>query len=57
MAWTAFLKRPSSGQAPAPSNNVAGNSAKTSPAAPAEERPSQSQGFDLSGDEFALKKE
>jgi hypothetical protein len=57
MAWTAFLKRPSPGQVPATPNHVAGNSAKALPTAPTEEKPSQPQGFDLSGDEFQLKTE
>ena len=47
--WTACLKRPSVGQAPAP--------APGQPAAskPAEATSPQPQGFDLSGDEFQLK--
>ena len=47
-AWTAFLKRPNVGQAPAPGQQAAASK-------PAEEKPPQPQGFDLSGDEFQLK--
>jgi hypothetical protein len=48
MAWTAFMKRPSVGQAPAAAGPAAAKQA---------ELPPQPQGFDLSGDEFQLKTE
>ena len=47
-SWTAFLKRPNVGQAPAPGQQTAASK-------PAEEKTPQPQGFDLSGDEFQLK--
>jgi hypothetical protein len=48
IAWTAFMKRPSVGQAPGPVGQTAAKQA---------ESPAQPQGFDLSGDEFKLKTE
>ena len=59
--WTAFLKRPGVGQAPMPSPQVATTEASTSTVAfvgqakEIKESTASPQGFDLSGDEFALK--
>ncbi len=56
MAWTAFLKRPSVGQAAAPGQQTA-TAAKSTPSGQAEEKPAPLQGFDLSDNEFQLKKD
>ena len=56
MAWTAFLKRPSAGQAPAPGQQPAA-SATATPTPQAGDKPGPLQGFDLSGNEFQLKTE
>ena len=54
--WTAFLKRPSAGQAAA-SGQTTANQAKTAPSSPSAEKQPQPQGFDLSGDEFQVRGE
>ena len=56
MSWTAFLKRPSAGQASTPGQQTA-TSAHSTLSTQVEEKPTQPQGFDLSGDEFQLKTE
>ena len=55
MTWTAFMKRPSLGQAPA-----AGQQAAVSGGVPAGQtpaRPAEPQGFDLAGEDFQVKPE
>jgi len=54
MSWTAFLKRPSVGQAPAATNQQTSNT--MNPVKPESEKAAL-QGFDLSGDEFEIQKE
>ena len=56
MAWTAFMKRPSTGQAP-PASQQPAASAASAPAAQAADKSGSLEGFDLSGDEFQLKTE
>jgi hypothetical protein len=56
-SWTAFLKRPSVGQAPAPVQASAGTSTTLLPSAQPLEPSAGPQGFDLSGDAFQLKTE
>jgi hypothetical protein len=56
-SWTAFLKRPSIGQTPAPVQGSAGTSTTLLPTTPVAEKLDGPQGFDLSGDEFQLKTE
>lgn len=56
MAWTAFLKRPSAGHAPAAAQSSAALTTPQPPADSAEKQP-EFQGFDLSGDAFPLKEE
>ncbi|MGD0900597.1 MAG: hypothetical protein ABR915_22420 [Thermoguttaceae bacterium] len=51
MCWTAFLKRPSTGQAPPPAASP--QAATVQPPATTESTPSH-EGFDLSDDEFKL---
>jgi hypothetical protein len=50
--WTGFLKRPSTA---AQAGQAAGNTATTLATAQPEEKADGLQGFDLSGEEFALK--
>jgi hypothetical protein len=58
MTWTAFLKRPSTGQAPKPdAGSASGLGAKPIPAGPTEEKSDAAKGFDLEGSEFPLKAE
>lgn len=58
MVWTAFLKRPSLGQAPKPSTESAsGIAMKTMPTGEAEALSNGMKGFDLKGSEFQLKTE
>jgi hypothetical protein len=54
--WTAFLKRPCAGPAPAPEQQTAASAAPNSDGQPVGQ-PGQPQGFDLSEKEFELKKE
>ena len=54
--WTVVLKRPSVGPAPPPDEQPA-TSAASAPDEPPAEQPGQPQGFDLSDQEFQLKKE
>ena len=59
LSWTGFLKRPASQQPQTTSagKHEAGASPQPSPEAGRVELPAPSEGFDLSGEEFALKKE
>lgn len=54
LLWTGFLKRPGLGQTPAPGSQTAAI-AKPAPVGQAKEAATPLQGFDLSGDEFAVK--
>ena len=54
--WGAFLKRPSTGQAIPPGQQMAAAAPATS-TGPTENKPGPLHGFDLSGDEFQLKTE
>jgi hypothetical protein len=56
MSWTAFLKRPNAGPASPPGQETA-LSATSLPSVQAAEKSAALNGFDLSGDEFALKGE
>jgi hypothetical protein len=53
MTWGAFLKRPSAGPVAAPAQHAAAPAA----APAADEKPAPLQGFDLDGEEFAIKSE
>jgi len=56
MAWGAFLKRPSCGQAVKPGEDSAiASSSQSARAAPVVEGAAPLQGFNLAGNEFALK--
>ena len=59
MAWTAFVKRPVSGQpltTPGDASSARA-SEQASPEAAKPETPATPDGFDLSGDEFAIREE
>ena len=59
MAWTAFVKRPVSEQpltAPGEASPARARE-QASPEAPEPETPGSPEGFDLSGDEFAIREE
>ena len=56
VSWGAFLKRPSVGPTP-PAGQPAAAAAQPTPSSQAENKPKPLDGFDLSGDEFALKTE
>lgn len=56
MAWTGFLKRPATCHAVRPGEESS-IVAKSAPLGPSGEKPPSPEGFDLSGDEFQLKKE
>ena len=56
MCWTAFLKRPSAGPSPQPEQQPA-TSTQSTPSGPIVEPSPQPQGFDLSGDEFPVRRE
>jgi hypothetical protein len=55
MCWTGFLKRPCTGQSPAPAGNAAGPSAAQPSKEPEDASPGA--GFDLDGDEFGVRSE
>ena len=54
MTWTAFLKRPSTGQA-LTLGEMSAVEEKSSPSGQAEEKPAALKGFDLEGSEFQFK--
>jgi hypothetical protein len=56
MSWTGFLKRPAASHAARPGEESC-IVAKLAPPGPPGENPPSSNGFDLAGDEFQLKKE
>jgi hypothetical protein len=55
MTWTAFMKRPSLGQAPAPGQPAA--AAAGLPTARPLATPAETPGFDLDGEDFQVKPE
>jgi hypothetical protein len=58
MVWTAFLKRPSTGQTPKlGTESASGIAAKTMPTEPAEKPSNGMKGFNLEGKDFQLKTE
>jgi hypothetical protein len=58
MVWTAFLKRPSTGQTPKPgTESVSGIATKTTPAGETEKTSNGAKGFNLEGNDFQLKTE
>jgi hypothetical protein len=54
VAWGGYLKRPSAAQVVASGQSVAAHS---TPTPQPEDKPDPARGFDLTGDEFQLKKD